>query len=182
VSAEHDINALMMLLAPRGSYVVVGLPPKPPTLNHFRVVQKCVCVHVRVCRGVLRGVFREGCRKALTRSAAAANTRTQEPGVHRQLHRQQGNDATYAPVLRRAQHRGGRRGVERCGWVCVSGGGGSRQPRAHTVPCPSLLLMLLHTPMEQVIDIDYVNEAMKRMEKGDVHFRFVIDINKSLIL
>jgi D-arabinose 1-dehydrogenase-like Zn-dependent alcohol dehydrogenase len=50
------------------------------------------------------------------------------------------------------------------------------------VPCPSLLLMLLHTPMEQVIDIDYVNEAMKRMEKGDVHFRFVIDINKSLIL
>lgn len=33
----------------------------------------------------------------------------------------------------------------------------------------------------QVIDIDYVNEAMKRMEKGDVHFRFVIDINKSLI-
>jgi D-arabinose 1-dehydrogenase-like Zn-dependent alcohol dehydrogenase len=34
----------------------------------------------------------------------------------------------------------------------------------------------------QVIDIDYVNEAMKRMEKGDVKFRFVIDINKSLIL
>jgi hypothetical protein len=34
----------------------------------------------------------------------------------------------------------------------------------------------------QVIDIDYVNEAMKRMEKGDVHFRFVIDINKSLHL
>jgi hypothetical protein len=34
----------------------------------------------------------------------------------------------------------------------------------------------------QVVDIDYVNEAMKRMEKGDVHFRFVIDINKSLHL
>ena len=34
----------------------------------------------------------------------------------------------------------------------------------------------------QVIDIDYVNEAMKRMEKGDVHFRFVIDINKSLVM
>ena len=32
----------------------------------------------------------------------------------------------------------------------------------------------------QVIDIDYVNEAYKRMEKGDVKFRFVIDINKSL--
>ena len=32
----------------------------------------------------------------------------------------------------------------------------------------------------QVVDMDYVNEAMKRMEKGDVHFRFVIDINKSL--
>jgi cinnamyl-alcohol dehydrogenase len=34
----------------------------------------------------------------------------------------------------------------------------------------------------QVIDMDYVNEAMKRMEKGDVKFRFVIDINKSLHL
>jgi D-arabinose 1-dehydrogenase-like Zn-dependent alcohol dehydrogenase len=33
-----------------------------------------------------------------------------------------------------------------------------------------------------VIDIDYVNEAMVRMEAGDVKFRFVIDINKSLIL
>lgn len=36
--------------------------------------------------------------------------------------------------------------------------------------------------LSQVIDIDYVNEAMKRMEKGDVKFRFVIDINKSLHL
>ncbi|WIA34781.1 hypothetical protein OEZ86_013086 [Tetradesmus obliquus] len=34
----------------------------------------------------------------------------------------------------------------------------------------------------EVIDIDYVNEAMVRMEAGDVKFRFVIDINKSLIL
>jgi cinnamyl-alcohol dehydrogenase len=35
--------------------------------------------------------------------------------------------------------------------------------------------------MVQVIDVDYVNTAMERMEKGDVKFRFVIDINKSLI-
>ena len=34
----------------------------------------------------------------------------------------------------------------------------------------------------QVIDMDYVNTAMDRMEKGDVKFRLVIDINKSLIL
>jgi D-arabinose 1-dehydrogenase-like Zn-dependent alcohol dehydrogenase len=34
----------------------------------------------------------------------------------------------------------------------------------------------------QVIDIDYVNEAMKRMVKGDVKFRFVIDVQKSLLL
>jgi len=34
----------------------------------------------------------------------------------------------------------------------------------------------------QVVDIDYVNEAMKRMQEGDVKFRFVIDINKSLHL
>eukprot|EP00775_Hariotina_reticulata_P010177 gene10177-10337_t len=37
------------------------------------------------------------------------------------------------------------------------------------------------TSMVEVIDMDYVNTAMERMEKGDVKFRFVIDINKSLI-
>jgi uncharacterized zinc-type alcohol dehydrogenase-like protein len=38
VSADHDINAVMALLAPRGRYVMVGLPPKKPTLNHVSVV------------------------------------------------------------------------------------------------------------------------------------------------
>ncbi|KAI8464340.1 MAG: chaperonin 10-like protein [Monoraphidium minutum] len=33
----------------------------------------------------------------------------------------------------------------------------------------------------EVITMDYANEAYKRMEKGDVKFRFVIDINKSLV-
>ncbi|KIY99517.1 alcohol dehydrogenase, putative [Monoraphidium neglectum] len=33
----------------------------------------------------------------------------------------------------------------------------------------------------EVIDISYANEAYTRMEKGDVKFRFVIDINKSLV-
>jgi D-arabinose 1-dehydrogenase-like Zn-dependent alcohol dehydrogenase len=39
-----------------------------------------------------------------------------------------------------------------------------------------------HCCCPQVINMDYVNEAMKRMEKVDVHFRFVIDINKSLVM
>jgi hypothetical protein len=34
----------------------------------------------------------------------------------------------------------------------------------------------------QVIDMEYVNTAMERMKEGDVKFRFVIDINKSLAL
>eukprot|EP00877_Chromochloris_zofingiensis_P007555 jgi/Chrzof1/3052/Cz12g09220.t1 len=34
----------------------------------------------------------------------------------------------------------------------------------------------------EVIDMEYVHEAFKRMEKGDVKFRFVIDVQKSLIL
>jgi D-arabinose 1-dehydrogenase-like Zn-dependent alcohol dehydrogenase len=34
----------------------------------------------------------------------------------------------------------------------------------------------------QVIDMQYVNTAMGRMAAGDVKFRFVIDINKSLAL
>jgi D-arabinose 1-dehydrogenase-like Zn-dependent alcohol dehydrogenase len=40
VSAKHDVNALLSLLAPRGSMVVVGLPPDMPTINHFAVVQR----------------------------------------------------------------------------------------------------------------------------------------------
>lgn len=40
VSADHDINAVLALLAPRGCYVMVGLPSKQPTLNHFGIVQK----------------------------------------------------------------------------------------------------------------------------------------------
>lgn len=30
------------------------------------------------------------------------------------------------------------------------------------------------------IPIDYINEAFKRMLKGDVHFRFVIDVGNTL--
>lgn len=33
----------------------------------------------------------------------------------------------------------------------------------------------------EVVDADYVNEAYKRMEEGDVRFRFVIDTLKSLV-
>lgn len=34
----------------------------------------------------------------------------------------------------------------------------------------------------EVIDIDYINTAMDRLQKGDVKFRFVIDVQKSLVL
>jgi uncharacterized zinc-type alcohol dehydrogenase-like protein len=37
---QHDVNALLALLASRGRMVVVGLPPDMPTINHFAVVQK----------------------------------------------------------------------------------------------------------------------------------------------
>jgi uncharacterized zinc-type alcohol dehydrogenase-like protein len=40
VSAEHDINALLALLAPRGKLVMVGLPPAKPTVDHFSMVLK----------------------------------------------------------------------------------------------------------------------------------------------
>lgn len=42
VSAEHDINAGISLLAPRGHYVVVGLPPVKPTLNHQAMIMNCL--------------------------------------------------------------------------------------------------------------------------------------------
>lgn len=40
VSAEHDVNALLALLAPRGKIVMVGLPPSKPTVDHFTIVLK----------------------------------------------------------------------------------------------------------------------------------------------
>jgi D-arabinose 1-dehydrogenase-like Zn-dependent alcohol dehydrogenase len=40
VSAQHDVNALLGLLAPRGKLVMVGLPPAKPEVNHFAMVMK----------------------------------------------------------------------------------------------------------------------------------------------
>lgn len=34
----------------------------------------------------------------------------------------------------------------------------------------------------EVIDADYTNEAIAKMEEGDVKYRFVIDVQKSLIM
>ena len=35
--------------------------------------------------------------------------------------------------------------------------------------------------LHQVIDVDYVNTAMERLEKNDVHYRFSIDMLGSLL-
>ena len=35
-------------------------------------------------------------------------------------------------------------------------------------------------PMIETISIQYVNKAIERMMKNDVHYRFVVDIEKSL--
>jgi uncharacterized zinc-type alcohol dehydrogenase-like protein len=42
VSAQHDINSVMTLLRPRGKYVMLGVPPKQPVLNHTGVIFKCL--------------------------------------------------------------------------------------------------------------------------------------------
>jgi cinnamyl-alcohol dehydrogenase len=105
VSAAHDINTLLALMAPRGKYVMVGLPPNQPVLNHTAMVMNCFTV---------------------AGSAIGNHKMTQEM-------------------------------LDFCGEKNI-------------------------TADVEVIDMDYVNTAMERMEKGDVKFRFVIDINKSLIL
>jgi D-arabinose 1-dehydrogenase-like Zn-dependent alcohol dehydrogenase len=105
VSAKHDLNALLALLAPRGKLVMVGLPPSKPEVDHFSMVLKNL---------------------TFAGSVIGNLKMTQEM-------------------------------LNFCG--------------QHGI----------HAEVE-VIDIDYVNEAMKRMEKGDVKFRFVIDINKSLVM
>jgi hypothetical protein len=42
VSAQHDVNALLGLLTPRGKLVMVGLPPTKPVIDHFAMVMKYV--------------------------------------------------------------------------------------------------------------------------------------------
>jgi cinnamyl-alcohol dehydrogenase len=105
VSAAHDQNAMLELLAPAGKYVMVGLPPDAPKLNNAMIIMKCLTV-----AGSLTGT------RAMTQEM-----------------------------------------LDFCG--------------KHDI-----------TSDVEVVDMDYVNTAMERMEKGDVKFRFVIDINKSLIL
>lgn len=34
----------------------------------------------------------------------------------------------------------------------------------------------------EIIQMDYINTAMERLDKGDVRYRFVIDIENSLTL
>jgi cinnamyl-alcohol dehydrogenase len=36
------------------------------------------------------------------------------------------------------------------------------------------------TPMIETIPINYANEALKRLQNNDVHYRFVVDIENSL--
>lgn len=36
------MNALFELLAPRGRLIIVGVPPKPPQVNHVALIQKCM--------------------------------------------------------------------------------------------------------------------------------------------
>ncbi|WIA35261.1 hypothetical protein OEZ86_003720 [Tetradesmus obliquus] len=105
VSAKHDVNALLALLAPRGHMVVVGLPPDMPTINHFAVVQ----------------------RNLVYSGSSIGNLHTTQQML------------------------------DFCGEKGI-------------------------TADVEVIDMEYVNTAMERMKEGDVKFRFVIDINKSLAL
>ena len=35
-------------------------------------------------------------------------------------------------------------------------------------------------PMIEKVDIQYINKAVERMMQNDVHYRFVVDIEKSL--
>lgn len=105
VSAKHDLNAELRLLAPHGKLVVVGLPPAPVEIDH---------------------------RLLITSGRSLAGSMI-------------GNLATTQEML------------NFCG--------------EHNVMCDV-----------EVITMAYINEAMHRLEEGDVRFRFVIDINKSLAL
>ena len=45
----------------------------------------------------------------------------------------------------------------------------------------SNVLYYTHMSCMQVIDMDYVNTAMERLERNDVHYRFSIDVLGSLL-
>lgn len=53
--------------------------------------------------------------------------------------------------------------------------------RAHTQEMLDFCAAKGITADVEVVDASYANEAYKRMEKGDVRFRFVIDVNKSIV-
>lgn len=44
VSAPHDQNAMLELLAPAGKYVMVGLPPDTHKMNNALIITKCLTV------------------------------------------------------------------------------------------------------------------------------------------
>lgn len=44
VSAAHDQNAILQLLAPTGKYVMCGLPPDAPKLNNSLIIMKCLTI------------------------------------------------------------------------------------------------------------------------------------------
>ena len=53
-----------------------------------------------------------------------------------------------------------------------------------STPCLEVQDLLLSCgPVHaQVVPIDYINTAMERLEKNDVHYRFSIDVQGSLLL
>lgn len=105
VSAKHDLNQELALLAPHGKLILVGLPPAPVDIDHRKLIMG---------------------NRSLSGSMV-------------------GNLKVLQEML------------DFCG--------------EHNVMCDV-----------EVINMDYINEAMERLVEGKVHFRFVIDIAKSLAM
>lgn len=101
VSATHDINAYMQLLAVDGTYVQVGLPTEPNIISSFTTIPK---------------------RRSFAGSMIGGIAETQEM-------------------------------LDYCA--------------EHNILSDV-----------EVIEMDYINTAYERMLKGDVHYRFVIDLQK----
>jgi hypothetical protein len=178
----HDVNALLALLAPRGRMVVVGLPPDMPTINHFAVVQKNL-VYSGSTIGTLHRMqeMLDFCgEKNITADVEASDLCDCccGCGCFCAADSVRHAAATVAPTLAML-------------WLifCCKFASAACSWLSHDA-----LVLHHHLPLQlitaaaaacspcQVINMEYVNTAMQRMEKGDVHFSFVIDINKSLAL
>ena len=156
VAAKHALEPLFGMLVPRGKICIVGAPPADASFAWMPFLFKCV-------RAGDRGWGRLGFEGWVGRQRSRR-------GGHRRGFSTLPDPLPSHPLSPPAQQN-----HQRSLTLCSSLVG----TRAHTQEMLDFCAAKGIVSDVEVVTADYANEAFKRMEKGDVRFRFVIDVNKS---